>query len=39
MLKKSEDVEDEVEEKVEEKSRRGGGRGGVEEMHEWGGEA
>ena len=31
--------EEEVEEEVEEKSRGGGGRGGVEEMHEWGGEA
>ena len=42
MLKKSEEVEEEVEEvevEVEEKSRGGGGRGGVEEMHEWGGEA
>ena len=35
----SEEVEDEEEEEVEEKSRGGGGRGGVEEMHEWGGEA
>ena len=44
MLKNSEEVEDEeVEEEdegeVEENSRGGGGRGGVEEMHEWGGEA